>query len=342
MNYLSLTKLPACAAAALIGAVLASGCSNAGSQLSPATSPVAAQARPGDLARAGIPPPSISHIYVAGFGNSSVLGYAYAAANAANGAPNCNDGAASPTNVASDPLQDLMEINGISISVYGPGWCAAQYGVTIPDKFGKPQDIASNNAETGKMAVAMEQGNGKGSIAVCKLSNNGCTANLTNAAMTRTAEGVAVDNAGDCWASAGTSSGGAVLVYFHGCTGPGVVATGFTNTSPGGLDIDDHGNLVSEDPSGGATGQFWVYRGCAPACTTIGGPFAMHNRSRYAHLDVNSTALAAADYTNNAIDVYYYASTTLTASITYWHSFNNGLSSSGGAWGVAWLNRSIE
>jgi hypothetical protein len=291
-----------------------------------------------DATHAGIPVPGTSHIYVADQSSATVLGYAYAAANIGNSGPNCTVGT-QPTNIATDGTNNLIEIAGISISVYGPAWCGNQIGATLSDPYGKAQDAASNNAVKGEIAVAMFDGPGNGSLAICTLYVHpvGCHHNYTNPAMTQEARGVVMTNHGDCFVSSSTYTS-PVLVYFAQCRGSGVVATGFTNTSAGGLDIDSHGNLVAIDPN---ASEVWVYRGC-PACVNLtGSPLSLSAGSAlYAHLNVNSKLLAAADTLTSSIDVYYYTSSATAASLTYWHSFNTGLIP--GVWGVAWLPRSRQ
>ena len=97
---------------------------------------------------------------------------------------------------------------------------------------------------------------------------------------------------GDCWASATNSTGTATLTYFKGCTGSGRPAKHYRNSYYGGLDIDNAGNLVSISAF---DSEVYVYKGCNPACTLVGGPFALHNQSIFGHLDQKSKHFAAAD-----------------------------------------------
>lgn len=321
-----LASRPFCIA---ISAAVLAGC---GSHL-PATS-----ALPASISPDRIPVPGLSHIYVGENSITSVLGYAYPSQNIGNYGPNCTvAGVSGVNNVATDAHKDLIVPNGgtDSILIFGPGWCARQSG-TISDPFGEPVDAASNNALTGKIAVAnltdfTTVNGGNGSIAVCTV-HSGCTQNLTNSSMAYVG-GVAMANNGDCWASAVNGSGTAEMVYFAGCTGGGVVQSGFSNNDFGGLDIDKTGYIVSEDE-----GHFWVYKGCESGCSLLSGPWAMHNYSVYAHLNSNSTFLAAADNVNGAIDIYKYK----PRSITYAFSFTSGLNATDGVRGVAWWPRSHE
>ena len=111
------------------------------------------------------------------------------------------------------------------------------------------------------------------------------------------------------------------MTYFAKCKGAGVAATGYQNTSPGGLDIDSAGNLVAIDTSANNIGALLIYSGCKPACTLVGGPFPLHGETFWGHLNQKSTAFATANYVAGEIDVYQYSTTALT----FLYSFSNGL-----------------
>lgn len=214
----------------------------------------------------------------------------------------------------------------------GPGMCGPPLGQIYTN--GITFDVASADAANGTIVVGNVYGNsGVGDVVVCSLSA-GCTAALVNPSVV-SLFGVALAKNGDCWASAeGFGTPSTMLVYFKHCSGSGQLATGFKNASAGGLDIDKHGNLVSVD----AGTQIWVYKGCNPGCTLIGGPFAEQGGAYYGHLDRNSSEFAAADYQYGQIDIYKYAPT----KITYEYSFNNGLSASSDLIGAAYAPRSKE
>jgi hypothetical protein len=144
---------------------------------------------------------------------------------------------------------------------------------------------------------------------------------------------VLMDKAGDCWASGATQSGAATLTYFAGCTGNGAAATGYMNTYFGGLDIDKYGNIVSISAF---DSKLYIYSGCNPACTLVGGPFALQGQSLFGHVNAQSMIYAAADFQNGQIDVYHYSA----SGPTYWYSFNNGLDASALVEGVAVAPRS--
>ncbi len=177
-----------------------------------------------------------------------------------------------------------------SLSSRDPACAVASIG-SVSDPYGQPSDATSPNAVTGTIAVAnIFDTSGAGSISLCTLPG-GCFANLTNPHMDEV-YGVAMAKNGDCWASATNSTGNATLTYFKGCTGSGRAAKHYRNTDPGGLDIDNAGNLVSISAF---DSEVYVYKGCNPACTLVGGPFLLKNESIFGHLDQKSKHFAASD-----------------------------------------------
>ncbi|HEY2474842.1 MAG TPA: hypothetical protein VGI19_08555, partial [Candidatus Cybelea sp.] len=106
----------------------------------------------------------------------------------------------------------------------------------------------------------------------------------------------------------------------------------------GGLDIDSNGNLVSIDGYANNTGAVYVYGGCKPNCTKLGGPFPLLGKAVRGHLNRRGTAFAATDYDNKQVDLYSYSPTALT----YKYSFNNGISASLSPLGVAYSPRAKE
>jgi hypothetical protein len=300
------------------------------------------QLRPiGPMPLRGRPAPAKAQggIYVSEFTGTSILGYK--SNNKKNGPPSCSVGTVSdPNGIAVDNEGNLIEPDGgtRNINIFrGPGMCGPKIA-SISDGFGQPSDAASANAMTGEIVVGniFDDDTGLASISVCTIKK-GCTSNHINPAMNEVA-GVALDNQGNCWASSDDLEGDALLVYFAHCKGRGVIATGFQNATFGGLDIDSAGNLVSIDSRGNGTGQVFVYKGCNPACSLVGGPFALHGEAVFGHVNKMGTSFAAADITDGQIDIYKYAPTALT----YMYSFNNGLSASLTVTGVAYNPRSTQ
>ena len=252
-----------------------------------------------------------------------------------NGPPCTVKGAAPGSGIAVDAAGNLMVLGGGSrtVNVYdGLRMCGRLLG-SIADPYGQPADASSANATTSTIVVGnIFDVSGPGSISLCTLAG-GCTKNLTNANMYEVA-GVAMSNAGDCWASAANASGVATLTYFKKCSGAGQAATGFQNANYGGLDIDRDGNLVSISAF---VGEVYVYKGCRPKCTLVGGPLALvYGNAVFGHLDSHSTHFAVADYALGQVDVYRYSPT----SLTYDFSFGGGSSSA--VTGVAYHPRSKQ
>jgi hypothetical protein len=281
-------------------------------------------------------------LYVAEFDGSDI--YGYMTPNRSNNGPTCSLSPVSYVNdVASDNGGNLIvpDGGGHSIMVYmGPQLCGMELG-SINDAYGIPSDASSNNAKTGTIAVAniydgiSFSGPAAGSISVCTMSG-GCAANLTNSNMFEVA-GVVMDSTGDCWADSEDSSGTAWLTYFAGCTGAGQTATGFQNTTLGGLDIDKHGHILAIDAY---NDQLYVYSGCNPGCTLVDGPQTLEGEGIFGHLSRSSMELAVADFQYGQVDTYMYDSK--TGKIKYDYSFNNGLTASDLVEGAAFTPRAHQ
>jgi hypothetical protein len=228
--------------------------------------------------------------------------------------------------IAADSKGDLIVPEGASDSVVlygGPNLCGPMLG-TISDPYGQPADAASLNAATGTIVVADFQTASKrvGNLAICTLKS-GCTEMLTGSNIAGYGFGVALAKNGDCWlASAGPGSTGARMTYWPGCTGSGEAVTGFRNTSAGSLSIDKQGNLVAVDWDGGVAGQLWVYSGCDPACTVVGGPFALKGNPLFGALNARGSTFGTMETAwpnGGTVDIYRYSPT----AVTYDYSFNS-------------------
>jgi hypothetical protein len=313
-----------------LSVLVLAGCTNAAqSPVVPASSGGFAA---GSLARQH-PAAYSNGMYVAEFSGNAV--FAYANQNRRNAPPVCGEnGIQFVADVGTDPAGDLMVPSQIGELIYvfgGPKLCGTEIA-KLHDPYGLPVDVASRNAASGTIAVANVEDDGPisdpppGSITVCTVSA-GCTANLTNKVMYRVA-GVAVDNSGDCWASAFDAKKKAALVYFAGCTGAGSVASGFKNTSYGGLEIDSKGNILSIDYQ---SRDVFVYSGCNPKCTLVAGPLALHDTAIYGKVNATGTLFATADYNAGSVDVYRYDG----KSIKFEYSFSQDLNASSAAEGIA-------
>ena len=136
---------------------------------------------------------------------------------------------------------------------------------------------------------------------------------------------VALAPNGDCWAAGSISRsdrGIPALAYFAHCRGRGVLTTGFQNPSVGTVDIDDNGNLVVLSPPFSSTrsvGELYIYSGCNPTCSLVGGPFQLQNFIVYGHLDASSKKFVGAVYDGD-LDVYSYS----TSGVNYEYSITRG------------------
>ena len=278
---------------------------------------------------------------IAGIYASEVYGsdiWGFRANNNHNGKAICAvKNVSGPNGIAVDGKGNLIDPDGGTKTIIifkGPKMCGAQLG-SVSDPFGQPSDAASANAATGTIVVANIFDNNKkaGSVLRCTLAH-GCKTHLKNPNMYEVA-GVALAKNGDCWASATSKSGHATLTYFKGCTGSGKKASGYANAYYGGLDIDVHGNLVALSYS---DKKLYVYKGCNPACTLVGGPYTLYGEATFGHLNGSSTKFVAGDYQYGQIDVYNYSPTSLKLA----YHFNKGLSPSALVEGAAFDPRSKE
>ncbi len=266
------------------------------------------------------PAAAVKGIYANEYYATDILGYR---AENRDGPPICAISGVSYLNgIAVDQSGYLIDPDGGTGTVIifkGPKMCGPEYSFAL-DPYGQPSDAASLVAQSGPIAVAnIFDSNGAGSISVCSFVT-GCNVNLTNQNMYEVA-GVAMDKRGDCWASAVNSLGTATLTYFTLCSGRGQAATGFVNSYFGGLDIDKKGNLVSISAF---DGQLYVYKGCNPGCSLVGGPFPLQGEAVFGHLNKKGNEFATGDYQYGQIDIYKYR----PSALTYEYSFNNGLSTS--------------
>lgn len=279
-----------------------------------------------------------SGIYVSSYYGTSIYGFK---SNYRRGhGPICTiyTGQADLNDIAADEEGNLIVPLGAphSVVVYaGPDMCGSELG-EFRDPYGDPVAAASINAATGTILVANfdEHGKPEGNIAICTLES-GCKQKLKPAFSGVFADGIALAKNGDCWLAAEKPGGiDADLTYWKGCTGAGEAATGFMNGSFGSLSIDKHGNLLSIDHKAGDGGELWVYSGCNPACTVVGGPFGLEGTPFFGALNEKGNrfgVMESAAPTGGTVDIYDYAPTKLT----YLYSFDSGFALSSDPYGFA-------
>jgi hypothetical protein len=269
------------------------------------------------------PPQAMKGIYVSEFFGSEILGYPKN--QSGNGAPICTiTGVSSVNNIATDTIGNLIAPDAFGgVLIYtGPQMCGPLMA-TITDTYGQASDAASVDAATGPIVVSNILG--PGYVVTCTVASLGCTQLTPSSQGIGEVAGVAMDKNGNCWADSYNAAFTAVvLTYWAGCTGTGVVASGFQNTGYGGLDVDNWGDVVSFNWHGSAGTDLWVYSGCNPACTSLSDDTLSNDTGIFGHLGKQSQRLVVAAYLKGQLDIYRYTPTTLT----YFYSFNNGLSSS--------------
>ncbi|HEY2473751.1 MAG TPA: hypothetical protein VGI19_03025 [Candidatus Cybelea sp.] len=232
--------------------------------------------------------------------------------------------------IAPDPEHD-------QIYVYrGPQMCGPPWK-SVADPYGPPTDASGPDALRATFVVVHATGfksGAPGGAELCTLSA-GCTSSLPGSSE-RLVGGVVMANNGDCWESAASESGKARLVYFKECKRSGVRAKHFVNASYGGLEIDSRGDLVSISS---ADAKLYVYRGCDPACSLVGGPFSLKGTPFYGHLNQMSTRFAVANNRAGGVDVYAYH----PHDVHFLYRFTNSLKGNMGVVsGVAFNPRSTQ
>jgi hypothetical protein len=268
-------------------------------------------------------------IYVSTFAGTDL--YGFPKNNSGNGPSTCT---VSPTgsvnNFGVDNAGNLMipntfftsSIETHEIDVYGPGMCGPFLGEII-DPYGQPSDASAVSATTGKIAVGnIVDTSGPGSVSVCTLTSGTCSTNLTNPAIEEIG-GVGMAANGDCWADGISSDDVTSLVYFAGCSGAGVVATGFTNGFYGGVDLDNKGNLVTTSlfaPSFELPSTVNVYSGCNPACTLISSS-PLTGESIFGHVGRRNLRYVTTNIESSDVEVYTYR----PSGLTFLYSFTGGL-----------------
>jgi|HubBroStandDraft_1064217.scaffolds.fasta_scaffold67616_3 hypothetical protein len=268
-------------------------------------------------------------IYVSQAFAQTVLGYS-PRENRRNSPPVCSvQSAPIVTDIGADPHGDLIVPAGETRTVavfQGPQLCGAQVGSFPTRQGGQPIAAVSRDALHGTIYVLVlgVSSDPFSSIAVCRLST-GCSRVLTNPAISGGPVGIALDAEGNVYMAGYThGSSGAALVVFRNGRGKGKVITSYVNSSPGSLDVDPAGNLISMDQFTRGVGAVYVYSGCPNSCTP-NGPWYLKARSTAGKVTKLGKRYIGADYANTSVDVYRYSG---TAGIKYLYSFSNGLTPS--------------
>jgi hypothetical protein len=268
-------------------------------------------------------------IATAQFTGSGGTSWVYPKNNASNAPPICGNASVAVNGLGSDQAGDVVIPEAFDgISVYAPPFTASSCGTllaTIPDSLGQAEDGAAINAASGTIVV----GHNDGIVATCTILADSCT-ELTSPNMLSDFVQVAMDVNGNCYADGFNSSDAISLWVYSGtpsapCTGTGVESTGFSETSIGGIDVDNKGNLVAL--SLGSPSTVTTYSGCATgACTVVQAAHALTGESVYGHVGRQNARYVTGDVTNGTIEVYSYKPATGVGAMLY--DFNNGLTCS--------------
>jgi hypothetical protein len=232
-------------------------------------------------------------------------------------------GVASVNDIATDTQGNLIVPNAFAgVNLYqGSAMCGPLFA-TLSDTYGQASDAAAINVAGGNIVVANILG--PGFVVVCNIASAACTQLTPPSPGFGEVYGVAMALNGDCWATGYNAAlTASMIAYWAGCIGKGVVATGFLNSSPGGLDIDKHHNLISidYDVNGSGTSHLRVYAGCNPTCTAVANNALTNGEAVFGHLNSDSKRFVVGNFQYGQIDIYSYTPTTLT----YKYSFNTGL-----------------
>jgi hypothetical protein len=272
------------------------------------------------------PSSAVKGSWASGFFGVDVLGFPKN--NSGNGPATCDLGDSGSVNgFGVDTAGDVIIPQAFSgVEVYAPG-CGALLG-TISDIYGQAADAAAINAATGTIIVGHI-----GTVATCTLSSLTCT-ELSAPGLSGFTS-VAMDKAGNCYAQGDDTSDVIKLWYWAGCTGTGTNPSGFSEpgTFPGGLDVDNAGNLVAisqENTSDAVSGNATVYSGCGTGtCTVVTGPTQLTPTGSgvdidYCRLGRQNERLICGDASFSQVDVFTYLP---SRTPSYLYSFNNGMTS---------------
>lgn len=287
---------------------------------------VMALARDGKLHGKKAPSSAIKGSWASGFFGVDVFGFPKN--NSSNGPPTCELGDSGSVNgFGVDTKGDVIIPQAFSgVEVYAPG-CGSLLG-TISDIYGQAADAAAIDAVNGTIIVGHI-----GTVAVCTLSSLTCT-ELSAPGLSGFTS-VAMDKQGNCYAQGDNVDDVIELWYWPGCSGTPSNPTGFSEpgTFPGGLDIDNAGNLVAisqENTSDAVSGNSTVYSGCGTGtCTVVAGPTMLSPTGSgvdqdYCRLGRQNERLICGDASFSQVDVFTYLP---SREPSYLYSFNNSMTS---------------
>ncbi len=234
------------------------------------------------------------------------------------------NGVASVNDIASDTQGNLIVPNAFAgVNLYqGPNMMCGPLFATLSDTYGQASDAAAINVVGGNIVVANILG--PGFVVTCNIASASCIQLTPPSPGFGEVYGVTMALNGDCWATGYNAAFTAPqIAYWAGCIGPGVIATGFMNASPGGLDIDKHHNLLSidYDANGSGTSHLRVYTGCNPTCTAVADNVLTNGEAVFGHLSSDSKRFVVGNFQYGQLDIYAYR----PPNLNYKYSFSTGL-----------------
>jgi hypothetical protein len=245
----------------------------------------------------------------------------YALPDPKNIAPKCTFPTANAKGIAVDAAGTLWVPSSAALNVttYKKGTCK-QAALTLNEPNGSPNAVAFSNTGTVYVADIVGTGGSNGVISVYPKGASSPSSTLSNPEMIEI-RGVAVDKAGDVFAS-GVKEQGSIVVEFKNGKMPGKLLRLQTGIADG-MEVDKNQNLLVVDPGARLVEAFPPpYSG--PAAFTI----PTKGSSEFGHLDAANKNIYVSNFSSGTVDVFKYPSG------LYKYSISNGVVQDG-VWGVA-------
>jgi hypothetical protein len=291
-----------------------------------AVSPVFAAALAGARLRAALAPTVArargGFTYVTQFSGTPVQEYHLQ--NPSNGPAVCSLPGTSVNGIAVDAHGDVWVPSGTgggqgTTQEYGPGCGAAKRKIVSPN--GQPADVAFDHQGHAYILNIFGAQGAAGSVNVYNAAGS-VIRNLTDPSFNELI-GIATNGHDDVFVSNRSTDGTATVVEFTGGKMPGTLLGNISLGLPGGPTFDKSNNLIISD------WEAYTLNVYAPPYTGSPTVTSMQGLSLWCSLNRSERLLSCADLGSGAVDVYAYPGA------TYQYSYNNGLSPSGFASGIA-------
>ncbi|MBV8498210.1 MAG: hypothetical protein JO003_03040 [Candidatus Eremiobacteraeota bacterium] len=266
--------------------------------------------------------------------------------NSGNGPSICSVGVFNVNGVGVDPSGNLITPSYNSgneeVNFYNNNsLCGSLYTSISVSGQGEPVDAASNDAINGTSLIAGNTGFGT-SAWLCSAGSNSCSAITFSGTNVPTGFlQVAMDKGGNCYLDGYSSATGVPTLWVSTgtaslpCSGAWTIASGFSESYSGGLDVDNKGNLlvIAALNSSFTVASATVYSGCATGtCTVLTGPTNLNGAGFYGRLGRQNERFIMSDQTYAQADVFSYQP---GRTPVYLYSFNNGITPTGFIEGTA-------